>query len=55
MDNARIVEYLLNASTTAIGVYMVYTFSGDIAPLLSGIAFIVVGLSQVLSHWYRLG
>ncbi len=56
MQDAAIVEYLLNAATTAIGLYMVISYAGHaLPPTLSGVAFIIIGLSQVLAHWYRLG
>jgi len=51
MDVVEIVGYVLNAAITVIGVYMAFQFYGAaLPPVLSGVAFILIGASLTVAN-----
>ncbi len=50
MGDTKTIEHTLNAATIAIGVYMLVSYAGAaLPPALSGVAFVLIGISLLLS------
>ena len=49
MKNTEMIKAVLNAFVIIIGAYMIVEFAGvAVPPLLSGIAFVLIGIAQFL-------